>query len=86
MSEINDGGPAFPQAPHKFLYNSPDEARIYAIPTGMSLRDWFAGMALQGMLASHSVKDSGEDDVLNFSVISELAYRYAHSMLKERAE
>lgn len=52
----------------------------------VGLRDWFAGLALQGMLASHSVKDSGEDDVLNFSVISELAYRYAHSMLKERAE
>jgi hypothetical protein len=38
---INDGGTAFPQA---LVYGS----------TGMSLRDWFAGLALQGILAHGS--------------------------------
>lgn len=44
MSTIKDGGPAFPvgdQSTHPLLI-------------GMSLRDWFAGMALQGMLAADS--------------------------------
>ena len=37
----NDGGPAFP-------IGSGDMRD----PMGMTLRDWFAGMALQGILAS----------------------------------
>lgn len=41
MSARGDGGPAFP-------VGSGDMRD----PTGMSLRDWFAGMALQGILAS----------------------------------
>ena len=40
MSEINDGGPAFPQFGGMFP------------ATGLSQRDWFAGMALSGLLAS----------------------------------
>jgi len=39
MSEINDGGPAFPVSMH---YDSDSYF-------GMSLRDWFAGMALQSI-------------------------------------
>lgn len=35
---MKDGGPAFPQTPSE-----------YFAPTGMSLRDWFAGQALAGI-------------------------------------
>jgi hypothetical protein len=42
MNTINDGGPAFPLATSSASNESVN---------GMSLRDWFAGMALQGMLA-----------------------------------
>mgnify|MGYP001499131020 CR=1 FL=1 len=42
--KINDGGPAFPLP--KELYEHSEIS-----PYGMSLRDWFAGMAIQGMLA-----------------------------------
>ena len=38
---MNDGGPAFP-APEGSLY------------AGMTLRQWYAGMALQGLLASET--------------------------------
>ncbi len=37
-----DGGPAFPTNPHV------DGTRY----NGMSLRDWFAGMAMQGILSA----------------------------------
>lgn len=44
---------------------------------GMKLRDWFAGMALQGMLArSYITYESAAED----------AYRYADTMLEEREE
>ncbi len=37
MSDIKDGGPAFP------VY---DDTHMYPTSTGMTLRDWFAGQAL----------------------------------------
>ena len=44
MAEIKDGGPAFPiQAPSI-------PAMIDKMKFGMSLRDWFAGQALCGLL------------------------------------
>lgn len=39
--KINDGGPAFPMP-----YTTADNG-----PPGMSLRDWFAGMAMQGAIS-----------------------------------
>ena len=40
---INDGGPAFPTDFDMSTFKNANQ--------GMSLRDWFAGMAIQGMLA-----------------------------------
>ena len=53
MSEtINNGGPAFPIAdPFSVKCPSTDEEAL-RLRNGMTLRDWFAGMALQGLLAS----------------------------------
>jgi hypothetical protein len=65
MSTINDGGPAFPQG---------DDG---SWGTGMTLRDWFAGQALAGLLRDgidvHGIGDSAY-----------LAYEMADAMLRAR--
>ncbi len=78
----NDGGPAFP---------CPDDYTQEGKPVygpknlqGMSLRDWFAGMALQGWLASfgpdaaHPVRNESQGDV------ALQAYEMADAMLAAR--
>ena len=49
MTKQNDGGPAFP-------HMMADGHRDYA--SGMSLRDWFAGQALAGLLAQTPTAES----------------------------
>ena len=67
MTTKDNGAPAFPiTAGHE----------VYA--TGLSARDWFAGMALQGVLAS---------DGTGFASANELAaavYEIADAVLAER--
>lgn len=81
---INDGGPAFPTMGDDFTAPGPDGSRhpksAYGFEgaPGMSLRDWFAGQALQGMLA-------GADNP-NLSYGAKSAYQYADAMLAERDE
>ena len=48
MSRL-DGGPAFPMYQWKRSGLLDSEVSMYP---GMSLRDWFAGMALQGLLGN----------------------------------
>ena len=64
MSTINDGGQAFPAG-------NP----THGGHEGMTLRDWFAGQALAGMLAN---PDSWTGDR------GVMAYRYADAMLRAR--
>ena len=47
MSTENDGGPAFPQ--HGWS-SDPEVLKRMSENGGMSLRDWFAGQALIGVL------------------------------------
>ena len=63
----DDGGPAFPIHDH---YGKADSI-------GMSLRDYFAAMALQGSLA-----DGGG----SYEQEAKWAYAYADAMLAERAK
>lgn len=44
---------------------------------GMELRDWFAGMALQGLLA-------GRDEFFDYDQAAIAAYAYADMMIEER--
>ena len=60
------GGPAFPTV---------DENHYSVGGEGMSLRDYFAAKALQGLL-------SGRNYITEMNV--QLAYEYADAMLKER--
>jgi len=56
MNEKNkkeDGGAAFPA----ILAVSEDGQLRHSNIPGMSLRDWFAGMALAGMIAKYGVSD-----------------------------
>ncbi len=71
MTKIDNGGPAFP--PHR---NPETHA------SGMTLRDWFAGQALQGLAAGLNAQEewhgwsSGE--------FAKEAFELADAMLKER--
>lgn len=79
MNKKDDVGSAFPRAANGSLA----EGRIggnYDIRMefagGMSLRDWFAGQALNGLLASGTVRDA--------SYIAKRTYEFADAMLAER--
>lgn len=63
---INDGGPAFPVPQYR-----------NTLP-GMSLRDWFAGQALAGIMAN---ADNGWAD---HNELSNTAFIYADAMLAAR--
>lgn len=79
---MSNGGPAFP-TPLQFDANG-NEINV-ALP-GMSLRDWFAGMALQGIIAHGS--DAPLLDVANGSrgglIEAKAAYIWADAMLNAR--
>lgn len=73
MSVTNDGGPAFPipGESHPIMGTQPGCC-------GMTLRDWFAGQALTGLLAdSHC-------DRSQHSWFAISAYKFADAMLKAR--
>jgi len=80
MSEpkIKDGGPAFPSEP---TYGGVQEGSAFP---GMSLRDYFAGQALAGLLAMprEPLKVPTLDAGLEVFALS--AYRMADAMLAER--
>jgi hypothetical protein len=65
MSAHDDGGPAFPRDHANDGHN------------GMTLRDYFAGKAVQGMLADQTMNTPAEE-------FAERAYAIADAMLKAR--
>lgn len=74
MSEKNDGGSAFPES--YVGADSPHEG----IGNGMTLRDYFAAKAMQGMLSATAFDSAWPDP----KRISELAYQNADAMLAAR--
>lgn len=77
MSERNDGGPAFPWEVRSL--DSAGQERTQASYGGMSLRDYFAAKAMQGLIASN---DEGAGD--RIEELPEYAYMIADAMLQER--
>jgi hypothetical protein len=67
MSAPNDGGPAFPHAHEDYPFQH-----------GMSLRDWFAGQAICGIIHSGYPLDSTGFPPAKY------AYKLADAMLAER--
>ena len=77
---IQDGGPAFPVADYDHMVFQPATvAETKRDLSGMSLRDYFAAKALQGMSANPYYDDYG------FDTISEMAYAQAEAMLAARS-
>ena len=66
----NNGGPAF----------SLPESENFTAQYGMSLRDWFAGQALNGIIAHPGM----EPDDASKTGCAVLAYEYADAMIAER--
>ena len=76
MNMKPNGGAAFPKPLTRIGEHEYEEGN-----EGMSLRDWFAGMALQGMLASPRSIDCEKLDSKNHA---SYAYAYADAMIAER--
>ena len=72
---MKDGGPAFP-VPMGFDINGLTYPATHS--EGMSLRDWFAGMALQGLLSLTTASGGKFEDYATD------AYTIADAMIKER--
>jgi hypothetical protein len=70
MQEKYDGGPAFP-------VGSGDMRD----PTGMTLRDYFAAAAMQGLLSR-----IGHDKINVHDVLAQRTYQIADAMLEAREE
>lgn len=76
MSKINTGGPAFPTA-----------TLAQKTEGGMTLRDYFAAKAMQGLCAGFSSQDEDwprDDDLDGYEVAAGHAYLMADAMLKAR--
>jgi hypothetical protein len=87
MDDIRDGGPAFPteHTEEKILergngWHTSQQVQVHK--PGMSLRDWFAGQALAGLLAATG-RELGANQV---HVVTAASYDMADEMLKARAE
>lgn len=69
---INDGGPAFPH------FKIDKEGVIELCPQGgMTLRDYFAGQALAGILMNHTTAKFGLTEIS----VACYAYKFADAML-----
>lgn len=83
--KINDGGAAFPVFAAK---PTPGGGVHYDLSGGMSLRDWFAGMALMGATASPALLEILTKTTIaeggHFDRLAAATYRQADAMLKAR--
>jgi hypothetical protein len=79
VTERTTGGPAFPWCGD--LNDCP------TINLGMTLRDYFAAAALQGLCAGFSTTDKNwprDDEPEGYDVAAEHSYQMADAMLKKR--
>jgi hypothetical protein len=85
---VSDGGPAFPEP----IVSTPDHglqsSGSYGFQTGMSLRDYFAAAALQGMMSNSdwckAARDTTKEQMEFSEAVSRCAYEFADSMLAAR--
>jgi hypothetical protein len=86
MTTKPDGGPAFPELKSSLMRDQAREAHRfthdYQTTSGMTLRDWLAGQALVGLLASPRGPVDGS--VMTDTLAASTAYAVADAMLKER--
>ena len=79
--KTNDGGPAFPAPNFAVPRDMADEMVVKLRDMqGMTLRDYFAAKAMQGMAGSHRYCEHGWDQ----ADLAAQAYEIADAMLKAR--
>lgn len=79
MSDTKDGGPTFPATrPERVRESLHGQTHIKVEYPGMSLRDWFAGHAMEGMISARPDNASWDD-------LAKFAYVAADAMLAERS-
>jgi hypothetical protein len=77
---MKDGGPAFPVG---YFYD--DKTYFEIMPSvGISLRDYFAAAALQGLMDGWLC--TSKDDGITHLHFAQSAYMFADAMLKQREE
>ncbi len=78
-------GPAFPCTNEQFTHGNPQTGDAWS---GMTLRDWFAGQAMVGILANNSPLLDSDGNVVSRTParISRLALEVADAMLAARAK
>lgn len=85
--KLKEGGPAFPVLAYRQMASG-DIGPEPCIYEGMTLRDWFAGMALQGAWANPDLsRHMTENKMIPHDVrasIASSAYAQAEVMLLER--
>jgi hypothetical protein len=69
---LSNNHPAFPVVAHQNVYS-----------TGMDLRDWFAGMALQGLIPIVGIPCDEVDNLWDLDT-AKRAYALADAMLEAR--
>lgn len=79
-TKINDGGPAFPVPMFTRQADGQPMSSVEFEMGGMSLRDWFAGQALVGLLVNFS------EHIHSMNACVDLAYDAADKMIKARSE
>lgn len=83
MAGTNDGGPAFPSPGKDFTVPGGPVDGEFSAP-GMTLRDYFAGQALAGILGAEH--DNREYGVAGYSDIAEQSYSLADAMIAARSK
>ena len=78
---MKDGGPAFPTA--KRIKHISDQSYIAPDEPGMTLRQFYAAMAMQGIIARSGVTivNEGQDRMLVPNAVARGAFDYADAML-----
>ena len=86
MNENKAGGPAFPETSG----GRENSETGYLVVGGMTLRDYFAGQALCGMMGGmiegimRTARETRMPVLYGFAITAEAAYGYADAMLVER--
>ena len=82
-----DGGAAFPRPLGNNGSTSYEDREVSTDAEGMTLRDWFAGQALSGLLASQAHPQShGALTAGSLATFAEASYDLADALLARRAQ
>ena len=82
VEKYKDGGPAFPVPKESDGGWEDTDCTTWRHFHGMTLRDWFAGQALAGILSNPGT--FGGEDLLPH--IGQVVYKFADAMLKAREQ